>query len=84
MSKSIVGVAREMLHDQGLPLHLLAEACNTIVYVKNMSPHRILRMSTSEEDYSDKKLDVAQFGIFGSLIYYHVTKDARKKTRTNN
>ena len=32
-NKTIVGAARAMLHDQGLPLHLWAEACNTTVYV---------------------------------------------------
>jgi hypothetical protein len=31
--KMIVGVARAMLHDQGLPMHLWEEACNTAVYV---------------------------------------------------
>ena len=36
---SIVGEAREILHDQGLPLHLWAEACNTMVYVQNRSLH---------------------------------------------
>ena len=30
---SIVGATRAMLHDQGLPLHLLVEACNTAVYL---------------------------------------------------
>ena len=30
---TIMGVAWAMLHDQGLPLHLWAEACNTAVYV---------------------------------------------------
>ena len=30
---TIMGAARAMLHDQGLPLHLWAEACNTVVYV---------------------------------------------------
>ena len=30
---SIVGVVRVMFHDQGLPLHLWVEACNTTVYV---------------------------------------------------
>jgi transposase InsO family protein len=29
----IVGVARAMLHDQGLPLFLWVEACYTIVYL---------------------------------------------------
>jgi len=32
-NRTIVGVARVMLHDQGLPLHLWAEACNIVVYV---------------------------------------------------
>ena len=31
--RTIVGVARVMLHDQGLPMHLWVEACNTAVYV---------------------------------------------------
>ena len=76
---TIVGAARAMLHDQGLPLHLWAEACNTAVFVQNRSPHQILGMSTPEEAFSGKKHDVSYFKIFGSSIYYHVTKDSRKK-----
>eukprot|EP00253_Pinus_taeda_P031395 PITA_31395 len=52
-NKTIMGVAWAMLHDQGLPLHLWVEACNTIVYVQNRCPHKILGMSTLEEAYSD-------------------------------
>eukprot|EP00253_Pinus_taeda_P007101 PITA_07101 len=54
----IVGAAREMLHDQGLPLRLWAEACNTTVYVQNRCPHRILGMSTPEETYSGCQKEV--------------------------
>jgi hypothetical protein len=36
-------------------------------------------MSTLKEDFSGKKLDVTHFKIFGSSVYYHVTKDARKR-----
>jgi transposase InsO family protein len=36
---AIVGAARAMLHDQGLPLFLWDEACNTAVYLQNKSPH---------------------------------------------
>ena len=75
----IVGVARAMLHDQGLPMHLWAEACNTAVYVKNRCPHRVLGMSTLEEAFIGKKHDVSHFNIFGSFVYVHVTKDVRKK-----
>ena len=30
-NRMIVGVARAMLHDQGLPMHLWVEACNSAV-----------------------------------------------------
>jgi hypothetical protein len=68
-----------MLHDQGLPMHLWAEACNTAVYVQNRCPHRVLGMSTPEESFTGKKPDVSHFKIFSSSVYLHVTKDSRKK-----
>lgn len=75
---SIMGVSWAMLHDQGLPFNLWNEPCDTVVYVKNMSLHRIVEMSTPEECFSGKKPYVAHFKIFGSSVYYHVTKDAIK------
>ena len=45
-NRPIIGVAREMLHDQGLPLHLWAEACNIAVYLQNKGLHHILGMKT--------------------------------------
>eukprot|EP00253_Pinus_taeda_P031801 PITA_31801 len=76
---SIVGVPRAMLHDQSLPLQFWVEACNTSVYLRNKTPHGILGMSTPEEYFLRKKPDVSHFRIFGSLVYYHVSKEARKK-----
>jgi transposase InsO family protein len=76
---TIVGASRVMLHDQGLPMHLWSEACNTTVYVKNCCPHRVLGMSTPEEDFTGNKLDVSHFKIFGPSFYVHVTKNTRKK-----
>eukprot|EP00253_Pinus_taeda_P025393 PITA_25393 len=78
-NRTIVGAAWAMLHDQGIPLHLWAEAWNTTVYVQNRCPHRILGMSTPEETYSGKKPDLSHLRIFGVNVYMHVTKDARKK-----
>jgi hypothetical protein len=74
-----MGAARAMLHDQGMPMHLWVEVCNTVVYVKNYCPHRVLGMSTPEEDFTSNKPDVSHFKIFGSTIYVHVAKDSRKK-----
>ena len=78
-NKTIVGAARAMLHDQGLPIHLWAEACNTAIYVQNCCPHRVLGMSTPEEAFSGKKPNIFHLNIFGSPVYIHVTKDAKKK-----
>eukprot|EP00253_Pinus_taeda_P033552 PITA_33552 len=78
-NRSIMGATRAMLHDQILRVHLWAEACNTIVYLQNRSPHRILGMKTPMEAYSGKRPDVSHFRIFGSSFCCHVTKDARKK-----
>ena len=78
-NRTIVGAAQVMLHDQGLALHIWAEACNTMVYLQNRSPHRILGMKKPEEAFSDKRPDVGHFRIFGSSVYYHVTKYAQKK-----
>eukprot|EP00253_Pinus_taeda_P013768 PITA_13768 len=62
-NRTIVGAAWAMLHDQGLPLHLWAEACNTAVYVQNHCPCRILGMSTPEETYSDSGKTVVRRDI---------------------
>ena len=78
-NRTIVGAARAMLHDQDLPMHLWDEACNTTVYVKNLCPHRVLGMSTPEENFTGKKPDISHLKIFGSPFYNRVTKDAKKK-----
>ena len=36
-------------------------------------------MSTPEEVFSGKKPDISHLRIFGSPVYIHVMKDARKK-----
>ena len=74
-----MGATRATLDDPGLLLHLWVEACNKMIFVQNRCPHRILGMSTLEEAFTGKKPDVLHFKIFGSYVYVHVTKDARKK-----
>ena len=60
-NRSIVGETRVMLYDQSLPLDLWVEACNTVVYLQNRSPHRILGMKTPMEAFSGKRPDVSNF-----------------------
>ena len=78
-NRTIVGEAWAMLHDQGLPLHLWVKTCSTMVYLRNRSPHCMLGMKTLKEAFSDNRPDVGHFRIVGSLVYFHVTKDAREK-----
>ena len=47
--------------------------------MKNCCPHRVLCISTPEEAFTGKKLEVSHFKIFGSSVYVHVTKNAKKK-----
>jgi hypothetical protein len=78
-NRTIMGAGRAMLHDKGLPMNLWEEAYNTMIYVQNHCPHRVLGMSTPEEVFTGKKPDVSHLKFFGSSVYVHVTKDARKK-----
>ena len=54
-NRTIMEVARALLHDQDLPIHLWAEATRTSVYVQNRIPHRVLENKTLEEVLSGKK-----------------------------
>jgi len=76
---TIVGATRAMLHDQSLPFFLWAEALNTMVYLQNRSPRRILGCETLEEAFTEKKLEVGHFRIFGCHTYSHVPSKKRTK-----
>jgi hypothetical protein len=78
-NRAIVGVARAMLHDQGLPLFLWDEACYTAVYLQNRSPHRAVGSMTPEEAFSGKKPEVGHFRIFGCITYSYVPFEKRTK-----
>jgi hypothetical protein len=78
-NRNIVGVAKAMLHDQGLPMFLWAEACNIVVFLQNRSPHKVLGRVTPEEAFTGKRPNVSHFRILGNLVYFHVPLESRKK-----
>jgi hypothetical protein len=78
-NRAIVGAARAMLHDQGLPLFLWAKACYTAVYLQNRSPHKAVRSMNPEEAFSGKKPEVGHFRIFGCTTYSYVPSEKRTK-----
>ena len=50
--QTIMEVAKTMIHDQDLPMHLWDEATRTIVYVQNKISHRALGFKTPEEMFT--------------------------------
>lgn len=73
-NRTIVGAAKVMLYDQDLSRFLWAEACNTTVYIQNMTPHRALGKKTTGV-FIGKKPEVIHFGVFGSIAYCHMPDD---------
>ena len=66
--------AKEMLHDQDLPMHLWAEDSRIAVYVQNHTPHKVLENKTPEEVFSGKKLEVNHLRILAVLYTYTFQK----------
>jgi hypothetical protein len=70
---------KTMIHDQDLPMHLLAEAAKTTVYVQNRLSHSALGFKTPEEMFSGKKPEVSHLKIFGCPVFVHILKEKRTK-----
>jgi hypothetical protein len=56
-----------------------AEACNTKLYVQNISPHNLLMDKTIEEAFFRVKPEIGYLRIFGCLVYIHVPVEKRTK-----
>ena len=65
-NRSIVGATKAMLHDQSLPFFLWAEACITVVYLQNRSPHHVVGNMTPKEFFYERILKLA---IFVYLVF---------------
>ena len=76
---NMVGAAKAMLFDKGLPLFLWAEAYMTAVYIQNRCSHTALGRKTPEEVFTGTRPDVSHFRIFGSVCYCHIHVDTMKK-----
>ena len=72
-------VARAMLHDQDIPMHLWVEVSRTTMYVQNRTPHRVLENRTPEEVFFRKKPEFSHLRIFGYPVYIHIRKEKRTK-----
>ncbi|CAL2259464.1 unnamed protein product [Prunus armeniaca] len=76
-NRTVVEMAKSMLHEKGLPYKFWAEAVNTAVYILNRCPSKSLKKVTPFEAYTGRKPGIAHLKIFGSLCYVHVPSTLR-------
>lgn len=77
-NRTIIQMIRCMLIDSKLPQKFWAEAAYHAVYIKNRTFMRKIN-KTPEEKFSGKKPNVKNFKVFGSLAYYLIEAQKRKK-----
>ena len=78
-NRTIVEMARSMLHAQNIGLELWAEAMSCAMYIRNRGPTTALDSMTSEEAWTDVKPCIAHLKVFGCYAYAHVPQEKRTK-----
>ena len=64
-NRTIVEMARSMLHEKGMPYHFWGEVVNTAVYLLNRCPTKAVENLTPFEAYSGRKPSVKHLRVFG-------------------
>ncbi|CAL9009573.1 unnamed protein product [Prunus brigantina] len=83
-NRTVVEMAKSMLHEKNLPYEFWAEAVNTAVYLLNRCPTKALKKTTPFEAYSGRKPGIAHLKVFGSLCYAHIPSKLRHKLEENS
>jgi transposase InsO family protein len=78
-NRTIVEMARSMIHAQHLKLEFWAEAVANAVYIRNRCPTRALVSITPQEAWSGRKPCIAHMRVFGCIAYAMVPDAKRGK-----
>ena len=78
-NRTIVEMARSMIHAQHLKLEFWAEAVANAVYIRNRCPTRALVTITPQEAWSGRKPCIAHMRVFGCIAYAMVPDAKRGK-----
>jgi len=78
-NRTIVNMARSMLHSQDLHYMFWVDACRTSVYILNRSPTKSLEGITPYEACYERKPNVDNFRFFGCLAYAHILDEKIRK-----
>jgi hypothetical protein len=78
-NRTLVEMARSMLHAQNLKKSLWAEAVVNAAYTRNRWPLRALPSITLEEAWSGRKPCISHMRVFGCIAYAMVPDEKRGK-----
>ncbi|CAJ2637049.1 unnamed protein product [Trifolium pratense] len=78
-NRTIMEMARCLLHEKELPKKFWAEAANTAVFLLNRLPTKALQKKTSFEAWYGYKPELLNLNIFGCLCYSYIPKVKRDK-----
>jgi len=78
-NRSVMEMARCMLHEKELPKQFLAEAANTTVFIQNRLPTKALQDKTPFEAWYEYKPSLTFLKVFGCVCFAHVPKVKRDK-----
>ncbi|CAL9010602.1 unnamed protein product, partial [Prunus brigantina] len=83
-NRTVVEMAKSMLHEKGVPYEFWAEAINTTVYLLNRCPTKALNKVTPFEAYTGRKPGIAHLKIFGSPCHMLIPSALRHKLEENS
>ncbi|CAL9013160.1 unnamed protein product [Prunus brigantina] len=78
-NRTVMEMAKCMIHEKELPYNLWCEVVNTAVYLLNRSPTKALESSTPFERFSGRKPGIKHLKVFGSMCYPLVPGAVRHK-----
>jgi hypothetical protein len=85
MNRTIMEMARCLLHDSGLPRTFWGYAVLHSARILNILPSRALNTQTTpEEILTGNKPSIAHLQIFGCTAYAHIRKEKRQKLEHQN
>ncbi|CAL8992316.1 unnamed protein product [Prunus brigantina] len=83
-NRTMVEMAKSMLHEKGIPYEFWAETVNTAVYLLNRCPTKSLKKVTPFEAYIGRKPGIAHLKIFGSPCHVLIPSTLRHKLEENS
>ncbi|XP_048431181.1 uncharacterized protein LOC125473010 [Pyrus x bretschneideri] len=78
-NRTVIEMAKSMLHDKGMPYYMWAEAVHTAVYLLNRCPTKSLDSIIPFDAYSKRKPGIAHLKVFGSVCYVHTPSELRHR-----